>query len=237
MRIYYDINSNRVVLGDTLNGLANSALIAVDFDTRNDKIGIMYRNSTIYEIVAVYQDICGKDSLSVGETKEEVLNYLNAEFAKNIEQTGGGGNVTIVNPTIQVYDRPLSGTTVVIPNTEHQINEICSIFVRNSDGARVDVVDSVLNNTITLTSNVDLTDYTLRVTGFSTIKKYVKQLSGLSNTTSKAEHGIDNIFAYEVRNNLGKAVDIEDLLNTTNNTITIKSNVNLNNCTLTIKGL
>lgn len=231
MRIYYDINSDRIILGDSLTGASNSSLVAVDFDISNNKVGIRYKDSTTYEVVVNYADIFDINNNSVGNNKYDVLLYLNVEFSKTKQN-----NTNTAQPII-IFDKAISGTVVNILKTEHQISEICSIVVRNSSGKRVDVVDILNDNNLTLLSNVDLTNYTVRITGFSTIKKYIKSLNGLISITSKEEHGIDNIITYEVRDNQGVLVDVVDLLNTINNTITIQSNVNLSNCTLTIKGI
>lgn len=145
--------------------------------------------------------------------------------------SGGGSNSPIIK-----FSKPLTGTNVVVNQSEHNITEIVEKYVKNSSGKIVEVSITELNNTITVDSNVALDNLTLFLFGYQSILKYQKPLSGFNVVVLQAEHGITTILSFEVRNSIGKLIEVAETLNTLNNTITIQSNVDLTNCILTIKG-
>lgn len=229
MKIYFDEDSDNIVLGTTLTGVSGGTLEAVDYN--GQKIGIRYKKSTTFEVVVPYTDVSDEFDNPAGNTLNEVLVYLNTEFDKDKVITGG--NTT---PMIIVFTKSLSGTEVEIPYSEHQIKEICGIRVTSPTGTSVDVASSIIDNVLYLSSNINLTGYTLSLSGFSVIRKFIKPLTGFSVSIPQSEHNIENVIFYDVRKTTGQSVSVEDLINI-NNTITIQSNVNLLDCILTIKGL
>lgn len=135
------------------------------------------------------------------------------------------------------YTKQLSGYSVSIPLSEYKINEVTAYYVADVSGKVIEVSDSIINGTITIESNIELTNYILYISGFNVIKKYIKALSGTSISVTQSEHGIIDVISYEVRDINGNQASISNSLNTTNNTITIQSNVDLTNYTLTIRGI
>lgn len=228
MKIYFDEDSDNIVLGTTLTGVSGGTLEAVIHGSQ--KIGIRYKKSSTYEVVVPYSDVFDEFDNPAGTTVNEVLVYLNEEFDKN-KSTGG-----YITPMIIVFTKSLSGTEVEIPYSEHQIKEICGIRVTHSSGTSVEVATSIIDDVLYLSSNIDLTGYTLFLSGFSVVRKFIKPLTGYSITIPQSEHNIQNVIFYDVRKTTGQSVSVEDLINI-NNTITIQSNVNLLDCILTIKGL
>ena len=149
--------------------------------------------------------------------------------------TGGGSGLALVK---YQYNKPLSGFSVLVPKTEHNINEIVSYNVRkNSDGKTITISNRIFNGDVYIDSNIDMTNTTLYLVGFNTIRKYIKALSGISTTVLSSEHNIVEILNYDVRNATGKLIEVADSLNIVNNTIIITSNIDLTNCVLTIKGI
>lgn len=228
MKIYYDSNSDTVALGTNLTGVSNGGMIAEDFNTY--KIGIRNKNSTIYEVVDRFDRVYDSNGNSAGQTKQQVLDYLNAEFNKTSVPTSSSSNLIS-------FTKSLSGKRVVVPKSEYNINEIVTVYVKNSNDKIVDVSDTQINGDITLDSNIDLTNYKLYIYGYQSIKIYQKQLSGFTVQILKTEHNINDILLYEVRSQSGRYIEVSDSLNTVNNTLTIQSNVDLTNCTLIIKGI
>lgn len=146
--------------------------------------------------------------------------------------SGGGGGGNFLR-----YIKNLNGNLNSIPLAEHGINNIVNFYIKDSNNKIIEVEDSIVNGNITLNSNINLVGCILYIFGFTSIASYVKQLSGFSVTVPSTEHNINEIIKFEVRNSNGRSLEVQETLNTLNNTITINSNVDLTNCTLTIKGI
>lgn len=146
--------------------------------------------------------------------------------------TGGGGNSNVIK-----FSKPLTGTHQVVSVSEHGITEVVEKYVKNASGKIVEVTLTELNSNITVDSNVPMDNLTLFLLGYQSIIKFIKPLSGTNVVVTQAEHGIASILSFDVRNIAGKLIEVVEILNTLNNTLTIQSNVDLANHTLIIKGI
>ena len=170
-----------------------------------------------------------------GTAITSVTNVDNITTVRIDAGTSSGGGVGGSGALLK-FTKALTGTHIVISQTEHAINNIVNFYVKDANNKLIDIADIELNNNITLDSNINLTGCTIYIFGYTSIITFVKQLSGLTVTVPKTEHNINDIVKFEVRDINGRSIEIADTLNTINNTITINSNVNLIGCTLIIKG-
>lgn len=107
-----------------------------------------------------------KDSNSrIIEVEDSIING-NISLNSNISLTGCVlyifGFTSLVS-----FVKQLSGFNIIVPQTEHNINEIIKFEVRDTNGRSVEVTETLntINNTIAIQSNVNLTGCTLIIKG------------------------------------------------------------------------
>lgn len=149
MKIYYDSNTENIVIENDERLFSKSSLEAV---ADGNNIAISYKNTNVNNLFISYLDIEDEDGNTVAGTVQDVVDYLNSEFNKDgvIE---GVGNFTLLQNVVTIVDNRLTdGDVIFINPTVNVVNEFYFSTIVNNNSFTVNRF--IINNLGSLTSGL-----------------------------------------------------------------------------------